>query len=122
MTNPHLLPKVRSDAIMASACGQECALRVGTFIGRRCAGRETTVACHVGVIGKGMATKCSDLHIAYGCSVCHDIVDGRDRTSLDVILANYPVAYANRIFAAVCETQSILIGDGIITVPDGGII
>lgn len=40
---------------------------------------ETTIGAHLG--GGGMAYKKSDIHMAYGCSACHDAVDGRTKTN-----------------------------------------
>ena len=40
---------------------------------------ETTVLCHTN--GAGIGTKQPDLLGAWGCSACHDYVDGRTRGS-----------------------------------------
>lgn len=39
----------------------------------------TTVACHSNELddGKGIAQKADDCFVAFGCSACHDFVDGR---------------------------------------------
>ena len=61
----------QSKKLRDSARGQDCLIR-----SPKCNGDpETTVLCHLG--GGGMATKQSDYKAAFGCSSCHDLVDGR---------------------------------------------
>lgn len=124
MTTPlFLLPKVRSNQIMASASGQPCALRVASFVpGRSCAGSNTTIGAHLPVFGKGVSTKCTDLAVAYGCSACHDIIDGRDLDAWKYIMKNAPAAVIDRMLNGLVETHCRLIEQGIITVPDGELI
>jgi hypothetical protein len=113
--NPHMLPKVRSPALMAGVRGMPCALRLGTFLGRPCAPSDTVVACHLPVFGKGVATKVSDLFTVAGCSSCHEILDG----SLGVELRKRdPFAYMQRLLFALCETQARHVAEGRISVPD----
>lgn len=115
--NPDLLPKVRSEAIMRAMRGMPCALRVASFLpGGKCAARDTVVGCHLPTIGKGVATKVSDLFVAAGCARCHDIVDGRDLPARDYIMAKYPTAYMERLMRAGHETQARLVALGIIAV------
>ena len=121
--NPVLLPKVRSKLIMSAAKDMPCTLRVSSFVPSWfCADRATTVACHMQSAGKGMSTKSSDLFVAFGCAHCHAIVDGVDRTACDYIEAHYPAAYAFRLMGAMQETQSLLVGLGLITGPGWEII
>lgn len=123
ITNPDMLFKVRSNQIMASAMGQHCALRVSSFYpGHKCAGRDTTVACHIQTIGKGTGTKVTDLAVAYGCSHCHAIVDGVDKKRAEYIDTNYPTAFMERLLKGMIETQSRLLGDAILFVVDGELI
>ncbi len=70
--NPALLPKVRSQAIMDSAQGMPCSLRLPGICNHNDA---TTVLCHLPGIGKSMGSKVSDIHGAFGCSACHDAID-----------------------------------------------
>ena len=64
--------------ITKSAKGEECLIRIPTV----CNGNpETTVFCHLG--GGGMGAKSSDIHGSYGCSSCHDAVDGRSKNGLN---------------------------------------
>lgn len=62
--------------ITESARGEMCQLR---FYGVCNHNRETTVWCHANgsAAGKGIGMKSPDILGAYGCSACHDLVDGR---------------------------------------------
>jgi hypothetical protein len=120
ITNPMLLPKVRSEAIMAAADGQPCSLRIASFVGLSCAG--SVVGCHLPVIGKGISTKVTDLAVAFGCHICHEILDGRAQNLQEQIIDKYPAAYANRLLNALVETQARLVGMGIITVEGAEVI
>lgn len=57
------------------ARGKPCMIRIPQY----CTGNpEETVACHVPLAGyHGTGIKMPPLFIAFGCAVCHDIVDGR---------------------------------------------
>jgi hypothetical protein len=115
--NPHLLPKVRSEPLMQSMRNYPCALRVSSFYpGHYCAPQSTVVGCHIGGLGKGVATKTTDLAVAAGCLHCHQIIDGVDRAKLDWIMAKYPVAFMERVLLGLIETHSRLVVDGIIRV------
>lgn len=61
--------------IRQSAKGEDCSLRLGF-----CSSNETVVLCHIGR-NRGMALKCSDHFAVYACSSCHDIIDGRVKSS-----------------------------------------
>ena len=57
-----------------AARGEECTIQIHPY----CNGnRETTVFCHAPSEEKGIGIKSPDIWGAYGCSSCHDIVDGR---------------------------------------------
>ncbi len=61
-------PKLRE-----SARGEECTLRIHPY----CNGDPaTTVLCHL-PSGSGWGQKSPDWFAVYGCSSCHDIIDGR---------------------------------------------
>ena len=62
--------------IRASAQDQECTIRLPQVCNYDPA---TTVLCHDNRIesGKGMGLKAPDTKAAYGCSACHDVLDGR---------------------------------------------
>lgn len=121
--NPHMLPKVRSKAIMAAAEGSPCTLRIASFIdGRRCSGNETTVGTHLPIWGKGTSTKVSDMGVAFGCAACHAIIDGVDQEALRFLETQYGAAVLQRMLHGLSETHSLLISADIIQVPDGVII
>lgn len=61
-----------SPAIRKAAAGQECTLEIAGVCNHDPA---TVVACHLST--GGMAMKCSDLDVAFGCSACHDAIDRR---------------------------------------------
>ena len=58
--------------ITQSARGEECQIRIPFICNHN---SETTVFCHAD--GGGMGMKSPDCEGAYGCSACHDVVDGR---------------------------------------------
>ena len=62
------------------ARGQPCFIRVPGV----CNGNpETTVLCHVRLIGiSGIGMKVPDALAAFGCSDCHAVVDGQRRSAL----------------------------------------
>jgi hypothetical protein len=61
--------------ITESARGEQCLIRIPGVCNRQ---DETTVACHE-PCGSGLSMKWPDTEIAYGCSACHDEIDGRTR-------------------------------------------
>jgi len=66
---------MKSKKIRDSARNEECQVRIPGICNFN---DETTVAAHIGS-GAGMGRKVSDLEIAYCCSSCHDVLDGRVR-------------------------------------------
>jgi len=124
ITNPALLPKVRSRALLAACQDMPCTLRVASFIpGQQCAHQTTVVPCHIdATLGKGMGTKVSDLFVAAGCFHCHNIIDGRDPKGRAFIMDNYPTAFMERLLKGLCETQSRLVDMGLIEVKGGEIV
>lgn len=61
--------------ITKSARGEDCEIRIPHVCNFD---PDTTVPCHLG--GAGMGLKSNDMHMAYGCSNCHDAIDGRIKT------------------------------------------
>lgn len=89
--------------ITKSAKGEECQIRIPGY----CNGNpETVVFCHLG--GAGMGRKSNDIHGAYGCSSCHDVIDSRVPCHLN---HNTIKLY---FLEAVTRTQLILIDKGLI--------
>lgn len=121
--NPMMLPKVRSDAIMAAAEGSPCTLRIASFIpGRRCTGQDTTVGTHLPIWGKGTSTKVTDMAVAFGCHACHDIIDGVDQEARRYLAEKFGAAMTERMLHGLTETHALLIDRGIIQIPDAVII
>ena len=119
---PHMMPKVRSQAIMAAAHGSPCTLRICSFIpGHSCAPSSTVVGCHLAGPGKGVSTKVTDLGVAFGCANCHDLIDGRD-ARLQFLLEKYPAAFHERLRNGLIETLTILVDRGVLIVPDAEVI
>jgi hypothetical protein len=117
--SPHMLPKIRSKAIMAAANGSPCTLRIASFFpGHRCASDDTTVACHLPIWGKGVSTKVTDMAVAFGCIHCHDILDGRNKLALAYIEEKYPRLFYERLMLGLTETHALLIQRGLIIIPD----
>lgn len=63
-----------SKKIRNSARGEDCTFQI---VGHCNYNPETTVFCHLPDETKGMGKKSDDISGAYGCSSCHDVVDGR---------------------------------------------
>ncbi len=59
--------------ITESARGEQCLIRIPGVCNRD---DTTTVACHE-PSGSGIGLKWPDSEVAYGCSACHDEIDGR---------------------------------------------
>ena len=66
--------------------------------------------------GKGIGTKVSDLCVVAGCDACHKLLDGRDGAGWDALMNRYPAAVYLQIIRAINETQSRLLGAGLIKV------
>lgn len=68
--------RITSESIKRAARNEQCTLQVPGV----CNGNpETVVACHSSwhEDGGGMGMKSEDLFTAFGCSACHDYIDGR---------------------------------------------
>ena len=90
------------------AQGKPCLIRLPKI----CNGNaETTVLCHERVIGlSGTGIKAPDIFAAWGCSACHDAVDGRTHPEL---------TYDQRRLAlsdGVRATQVCLLNAGVIVI------
>lgn len=66
----------RMTPIRKAARGQDCTLQI---LGVCNGDPETTVLCHSNQLsdGKGMGLKAPDTAACFGCSSCHDVLDGR---------------------------------------------
>ena len=65
---------IHSKAIRAAARGQPCTLNIAGVCNYD---PSTTVLCHLPDESHGMNRKSDDLSAAFGCSDCHDVIDGR---------------------------------------------
>ena len=74
-TKPMRKSRPKMTPIRKAARNQECTLRfpVCNY------DTSTTVLCHSNLLedGKGMGIKADDTKAAFGCSACHDVLDGR---------------------------------------------
>lgn len=93
--------------ITESARGQDCNIRIYPYCNES---PETTVFCHAPCEDKGTAYKSPDWWGSYGCSTCHDIVDGRMQTDI------YNSEIKDLFIAGVYRTQKMLIGNGLIVI------
>lgn len=93
------------------ARGRACEIRVPGG----CAPPDTTVLCHVRMANiSGLGLKAPDWLGAFGCSRCHDIVDGR---AGDWKL--YPQEFRSLLLLeGTVRTLVILISEGVIYVPE----
>lgn len=85
------------------AKGQQCQIRIP---GHCTHNPEETVFCHMN--GGGMGMKHDDLFGAFGCSRCHNIVDGRYESHIDEgIVKKY-------FYEGILRTQQILLNSGLL--------
>jgi hypothetical protein len=94
--------------LRAYAKGKPCMIRLVGICNRN---NLTTVLCHERVSGlSGGSMKAPDFFAAWGCSCCHDVVDGRVKSDL---------TYEQRRFAlseGVRSTQVCLFNAGIVSI------
>lgn len=98
----------RSTPIRRAARGQDCTLRLAVCN----FDPDTTVLCHSNFLadGKGMGLKAPDTAAAFGCSACHDVLDGRRPRPSDLSLAGLDAAFRE----AVGTTHEILRSMGLL--------
>lgn len=98
----------RSTPIRRAARGQDCTLRLAVCNFNP----DTTVLCHSNFLidGKGIGLKAPDTAAAFGCSACHDVLDGRCPRPAELSLAGLEVAFR----AAVGTTHEILRSMGLL--------
>lgn len=97
-------------AARKSARDQECALVLPGCMGNT---GGNVVLCHLRMFGGGgMGKKPSDLEAVYGCSHCHDLIDGRSRLIHGISSAFLWEAIAR----ALVRTHRIMRKEGILTI------
>ena len=74
---------IRSQAIRDSAKGENCTLAIPGICNHN---PETVVYCHFPDESHGMGRKSDDISGGYGCSACHDAIDGRNPNAWIAIL------------------------------------
>lgn len=116
---PHMLPKIRSEALLQAVREMPCTLKLAGMGGMVCGGRIDP--CHLPVFGKGTGTKVSDLYVVAGCRNCHDLLDGRNPAGIKISQL-YPGAWGHQLLRALCHTQALLIRRGVIQVTDMEVI
>ena len=95
----------KQSKITRSARGESCALRIPGVCNF---GPATVVFCHAPCVDKGMGFKSPDWWGAYGCSDCHDVVDGRRKADA------FPGYVMRAWMPAIYETQKKLIAKGLL--------
>ena len=95
--------------IRKSARNQECTLNLHGVCNHD---PETTVLCHSNFLadGKGMGLKAPDTAAVYGCSACHDVLDGR-RPRPDGMSK---LGLEGVFYTAMLRTHAILRGKGLL--------
>jgi hypothetical protein len=85
----------RSTPIRRAARGQDCTLRLAVCN----FDPDTTVLCHSNFLadGKGMGLKAPDTAAAFGCSACHDVLDGRRPRPAELSLACLEAAFRTAV-------------------------
>lgn len=93
----------RMTPIRRAAAGQDCTLQIEGVCNHDPA---TTVLCHSNYLadGKGMGLKAPDTAAAFGCSSCHDVLDGRRPRPDGYSLLDIEAAF----YAGVRRTHHIL--------------
>jgi hypothetical protein len=95
--------------IRRAARGQDCQLQI---LGACNGDPATTVLCHSNQLahGKGMGLKAPDTEACFGCSSCHDVLDGRaqrpDGMSLDDLLNLF--TYARERTHAILRAKGLM--------------
>lgn len=102
-------PAFRSKTLRDSARGQCCTLQIPGI----CNGNpETTVLCHLPSGTHGLGYKSDDYWAVFGCSSCHDMIDGR--TSYDWQPGELEETYLQALHATYRQwlEESVMVADG----------
>lgn len=105
----------KSSPIRQSARNEECTIRLPMVCNFDTA---TTVLCHSNELadGKGMGLKAPDHMAAYGCSACHDVIDGRRPRPAGLTLELVTALFREGI----AQTNRILSRKGLLTEVNNG--
>ena len=96
---------MKQDKITQSAKGENCTIRLNVCNHNP----ETTVYCHISGVRFGHGVGIKPRFGAYGCSSCHDAIDGRVKTSYS------PTELKTAHYEGVLETILRLIDKNLIT-------
>jgi len=104
----------RMTPIRRAARGQDCTLQLPGICNHAC---DTTVLCHSNFLkdGKGMGLKAPDTAAAFGCSCCHDVLDGRRPRPAEMTAGDVEAAF----YAGVARTHRILRQLGLLPAASG---
>ena len=100
------MQKKQKNKLRNEARNRNCQIRIPGICANN---RETVVLCHLNnkrLFGVGMGQKVPDMFGAWGCSACHDAVDGRYGAVVD------PDSTGIMFYEAVFRTQNILRKEG----------
>jgi hypothetical protein len=92
--------------IRKSARGEDCQVRLNGVCNFN---SETTIFAHKS--GAGMGLKSNDIHGAYCCSSCHDVIDGRGKVDW-----NKKQEIENAFYEGIFRTQLLLLEKGLIKI------
>lgn len=117
--------KFPQDFFKDYARGKPCKIRIARECGYQCSHDETVVLCHITLPGlKAMGKKLvPDLCGAWGCSVCHELVDGRRKPTPDAPLYyHWPKEFTkpwleNMHLQGMARTLDQLVADGVLPNP-----
>ena len=100
--------KCKSTNLRKSAKGRDCQIRIPGVCNFN---PETVVLCHLP--GGGMGGKSLDIHGAYGCSECHQMLDGVQSTFQSSQEVELLMLW---FYDGVIRTQTIMFNEGLIRV------
>ena len=102
-------PPYRNKKILDYAEGQECQVKLYNVCNYD---SMTVVACHLSehAFGHGYSVKADDCCIAYCCSDCHDVIDGRVPTPDHLTSEEVKL----RLYGACINTFRLLCRDGVL--------
>jgi hypothetical protein len=86
-----------------SARGEDCTIRLPGVCNFK---PETTVACHVSGVRFGHGTGIKTKFFAYGCSSCHDVVDGRRKRPDGMSKEAVQVAHLEGVLETMMKLQN----------------
>lgn len=94
------------------ARGRECLIRVSAVCGYECSDWDTTVLCHPTLAGlKAVGSRKAsvpDIGAAWGCRVCHDLIDGRMKPRKGSPVDEIDNATARRMFMQNAHLEGVI--------------